>query len=112
MIDIFADIKPNPKLYIADVTLKFNYRPRKNSKTIEQYKVNLYQVPIVLNDGRFPTKETENSFMKRIFMIAVGLLFYAAIFQYLIYRWFQIQNFESEYVHFIYTKVQICFKKI
>lgn len=68
MIDIFADIKPNPKLYIADVTVKFNYRPRKNSKTIEQYKVNLYQVPIVLNDGNFPTKKTKNTFMKRVFI--------------------------------------------
>jgi hypothetical protein len=69
MIDIFADVKPRPKLYIADVTVRFNYRPRKNSKKVEQHIVNLYQVPIVLADGKFPTKTMEDSFMKKVFRV-------------------------------------------
>lgn len=67
MIDIFSDIKPQPKLYIADVTVSFDFKQRKNSKTVERNEVTLSKVPIVLNDGRFPTKRYERMFMKRVF---------------------------------------------
>jgi hypothetical protein len=67
MFDIFADFKPQPKLYIADVTVSFSYKPRKNSKTVERHTVTLEKVPIVLNGREFPTKKTEEHFMKRVF---------------------------------------------
>ena len=67
MMDIFADFKPQPKLYIADVTVSFDFKPRKNSRTAERSTVTLEKVPIVLVGGKFPTKRTENHFMRRVF---------------------------------------------
>jgi len=67
MIDIFADVKPQPKLYIADVTVVFKFRPRKNSKKVETHTVRLYKYPIVLLDGDFPTNTSRNKFLQRVF---------------------------------------------
>lgn len=67
MIDIFEDIKPQPKLYIADVEVRISFKPRKNSSQMETYIVKIDKAPIVLVDNKFPTKKTEESFMKRVF---------------------------------------------
>lgn len=67
MIDLFEDVKPQPAIYIADVTVAFNFKPRKNSKKVERHSVTLEKIPIVLTDGKFPTKKKEASFMKRVF---------------------------------------------
>jgi hypothetical protein len=66
-MDIFADFKPQPKLYIADVTVSFDFKTRKNSKTLEKNTITLEKIPIVLNGKEFPTKRTEHNFMKRVF---------------------------------------------
>ena len=67
MFDIFEDFKPQPKLYIADVTVSYDYKARKNSRTVERKTITLTKVPIVLNGREFPTKKTENHFMRRVF---------------------------------------------
>jgi len=67
MFDIFEDFKPQPKLYIADVTVSYDYKPRKNSRMVERSKITLEKVPIVLNGKEFPTKKSERYFMRRIF---------------------------------------------
>lgn len=67
MIDIFAEVIIPPKLYIADVTLAYEYRARKNSKSIEKCKIKLEKYPIVLSNGKFPSKIIENNFMERVF---------------------------------------------
>lgn len=72
MIDIFADIKPQPKLYIADVTVEARYKPRKNSKNVEVYKVTLESNPIVLVDGEFPTSRMRENFLRRTFLARIN----------------------------------------
>jgi hypothetical protein len=67
MIDIFADIKPQPKLYIADVHIVGTYKARANSKKEELISVNLDRSPIVLVDGKVPTKRYETAFLKRVY---------------------------------------------
>lgn len=67
MIDIFEDIKPEPKLYIANVKLKIKYRPNAKSKKIEVTELILDKIPIVLSDGKIPNKEYKDSFIHRVY---------------------------------------------
>lgn len=69
MFDIFENFKPKPKLYIADVTVYFEFKPRKNSKDVERHQITLEKVPIVLDGDKFPTKKTKEHFMKRVFEV-------------------------------------------
>ena len=66
MFDIFSE-RPQPKIYVADVGISFEYRPRKNSKQFELHKIKLEKVPVVLYDGKFPTDKTRKNFMRRAF---------------------------------------------
>jgi hypothetical protein len=66
MIDIFADIKERPKLYIADVTVSWNNKARANSKKSEKMMMALEKVPIVLLNGKSPTKNMEEKFLKGV----------------------------------------------
>lgn len=67
MIDIFKDTRLPPRLYIADVELAFEYRPRKNSIKTEKNVIKLKRIPIVLEGTKFPTAKTKDRFMRRIF---------------------------------------------
>lgn len=67
MIDIFEDFKPQPKLYIADVTVSFIYKTRKNSNKYETNTITLEKTPIILNEEEFPTKKYQEDFMRRAF---------------------------------------------
>jgi hypothetical protein len=68
MIDIFADIKTQPKLYIADVTVTGSYKARANSKKVDKIMILLGKVPIVLaDDGLPPTKSMEQKFLSRVY---------------------------------------------
>ena len=49
------------------MTVSFRYRHRKNSKTAYTNTITVNRVPIVLNNGKFPTKRTEEVFLKRVF---------------------------------------------
>jgi hypothetical protein len=66
MIDIFADIKDDPKLYIADVTVTGEHKVRANSKKSQKIMLILGKVPIILNDGKPPTKNAEYDFLQRV----------------------------------------------
>lgn len=67
MIDIFKDTRLPPRLYIADVELAFEYRPRKNSIKAEKHIIKLKRTPIVLEGKKFPTVKTKDRFMRRVF---------------------------------------------
>lgn len=69
MFDIFEDVKPQPRLYIADIEILFTYKRRKNSKNIEENRINLKKYPVVLANKEFPTEKTKNNILKRIFQI-------------------------------------------
>jgi hypothetical protein len=65
MFDIFAEEQPS--LYIADVKVKAYMPERKGSKNIRRVVIDMGRVPIILLNGDFPTKNTRNSFMRRVF---------------------------------------------
>lgn len=67
MIDIFADIKPQPNLYIADVTVIAHYKAIANSKKVEVITLHLEKTPIVLHEGKFPTDNYRKRFLRRVF---------------------------------------------
>lgn len=67
MIDIFEDIKLQPKLYIADIVVRVRYKPRANSKKVETINLTLEKNPVVLIDGEFPTKRYKDRFLKKIY---------------------------------------------
>lgn len=67
MIDIFADIKEQPKLYIADVTVTGSYKARANSKKLEKIMLLLGRVPIILLDGEPPTENYNQRFLRRVY---------------------------------------------
>jgi hypothetical protein len=52
---------------VADVVITSVYTPRKNSKKTEQQTIRLEKVPVVLHEGKFPTKKMEKKFMRRVF---------------------------------------------
>lgn len=67
MIDLFADVKEQPKLYIADVTINVKYQTRVNSKITDERTIKLERIPIVLADNEIPTKKSENNFFKKVY---------------------------------------------
>ena len=72
MIDIFEDYKEQPNLYIADVTVVAGYKPRANSRKIESSTIVMKKVPIVLLNGEFPTNNSRNKFLRRVFEKHIG----------------------------------------
>jgi hypothetical protein len=64
MIDIFEDIKPDPKLYIADIVISASYKVRNK---LEKVKVRIQQTPIVLANGKLPTKLIEERFFRGVY---------------------------------------------
>jgi hypothetical protein len=66
MIDIFADEKEQPCLYIADIKIRVVYPTKKGSKKMEELTINLDRSPVVLLKGEFPTNRTRENFLRRI----------------------------------------------
>ena len=68
MIDIFSDIKPQPKLYIADVKISVSYKVRSKMETVN---LNLKKIPIVLLNGKHPTNVSRIDFFRRLYDIHI-----------------------------------------
>jgi hypothetical protein len=66
MFDIFQE-KEQPKLYIADIIVEAKIPSKGKIIKYDTTNVNLHNQPIVLIYGKFPTKNTEDTFFRRVY---------------------------------------------
>lgn len=71
MFDIFAE-REQPRLYIADIEVQVVIPGRGKTSKPTIRKVQLPSNPIVLTNGEFPTKRTENTFFRKIHSTYIG----------------------------------------
>ncbi len=70
MIDIFAPIKPD--IYIADISVEYlvllpNGKIHQKDKDKKPYTVSMERVPILLLNGKLPTKNYERKILMRFY---------------------------------------------
>lgn len=67
MFDIFEE-KEQPKLYIADMVVEFCTKKVTKKQVIRNRRaIRLDKQPILLTDGKLPTKNYERRFFKKVF---------------------------------------------
>lgn len=65
-IDIFESTPEEPMLYIADIRITSRYKIRSNSKDTEQTSIVATDYPVILLNGKMPSRWYEEGFMKRV----------------------------------------------
>jgi len=72
VFDIFEEKEP-PCLYIADVEVEVLTPSRsKKVRTFDKSLIKLFKYPMVLLNGKFPTKNSEEMFFKKIYNDRIG----------------------------------------
>ena len=65
-MDIFSSVKRQPKLYIVDLSLRSEYKSRRNSKKSELVLMRIEKIPIMLHEGKLPSNNYRKKLIKRL----------------------------------------------